>query len=456
MRKMLLFLTASILVIFSTTVMAAKVHEYTLKNGLTILVKRDTRAPIVVSQLWYKVGSSYEPQGITGISHALEHMMFEGTKQISGQAFTRMIVKVGGTQNAMTSRDYTVYFEKLPVKELGMAMRLEADRMQHLAMTQKSFAKEMQVVKEERRLRVEDKPQSLTYERFLATAFVSSPYHHMPIGWMDDLNNMKLAALKKWYQTWYAPNNAILVVVGDIEPHNVFALAKHYFGDIPKKTLPQPLSDKEVKPLGMREVDVNIPAKLPWLAMGYLVPSLATVNKDVSWKPYALTVLGAVLDGGQSARLPAKLVRKDALATDVSVDYDITSRLKSLFVIAGTPAQGHTLTQLQKAFLAQVKALQTTPITAQELARVKAQVVAQKVFSEDSQFYQGMMLGHLAAVNLPYQIAGDYVKNIDKVTPQQVQEVAKEFLTKQRLTIGRLIPQPIDQKNNTQTQSTNG
>lgn len=257
MRRILVLALAIGSVIFSPTSMASEVHDYTLNNGLQLLVKVDQRAPVVVSQLWYKVGSSYEPEGLTGISHALEHMMFEGTKTISGKEFSNLITDVGGSQNAMTARDFTMYFEKIPVKELGLVFRLEADRMQHLAMTEKSFQKEMQVVKEERRMRVEDNPQSKTYERFLATAYATSSYHHLPIGWMQDLNNMSLGELQKWYQQWYAPNNATLVVVGDVKPKKVLALAEHYFGSIPRKVLPHALAAKELTPVGAKEVDVG-------------------------------------------------------------------------------------------------------------------------------------------------------------------------------------------------------
>ncbi len=435
------FFTGLIIVLISFISLpsfASKVHEYRLDNGLMLLVKRDTRAPVVVSQVWYKVGSSYEPLGLTGISHALEHMMFEGTRNVDGKAFTKAIGQVGGSFNAATSRDYTVYFEKLPAKNLNIAFRLEADRMQHLLMTKKRFKKEIEVVKEERRMRVEDNPQSLTYERFLAAAFISSPYHHMTVGWMEDLNHMKLVDLRNWYEHWYAPGNAIVVVDGDVSPKAVYELAKQTFGKVPARRVPKIALDKEVNPLGRRSLDVNVSAKLPWLAMGYLVPTLTTAKHK--WQAYALDVLAGVLDGGRSARLPRKLVREEEIATDIGLDYSIADRLQTQFVLAGTPAQGHSSIQLEKAILAQIHALQTKPVSAAELARVKAQVVAQKIFSQDSQSEQANTLGRLEVVGLPYKLAGSYVKHIEAVTAAQVQAVAKTFLTEERLTVANLIP----------------
>ncbi|MEW8429094.1 MAG: insulinase family protein, partial [gamma proteobacterium symbiont of Ctena orbiculata] len=202
----------------------ANVVEHRLDNGMKVIVKQDRRAPIAVSQVWYKVGSSYESGGITGISHVLEHMMFKGTKNHPPGEFSRIIAANGGDENAFTGRDYTAYFQTMASDRLEVSFELEADRMRNLLLLDAEFAKEVEVVKEERRMRTEDKPQSLTYERFVAGAYESSPYRTPVIGWMADLDALEVDDLKVWYRKWYAPNNATLVVVGDVEPERVIQL----------------------------------------------------------------------------------------------------------------------------------------------------------------------------------------------------------------------------------------
>src|SRR5688572_20207725 len=197
------------------------VHEYELKNGMKVLVKPDHRAPVVVVQVWYKIGSADEHSGITGISHVLEHMMFKGTKRYPAGQFSAIIAANGGEENAFTSRDYTAYFELLEKSRLKIALELEADRMRNLALRNDAFLKELEVVKEERRLRTEDDPTALTYEQLNATAFNHSPYQQPIIGWMSDLDSLTIGDVRRWYDTWYAPNNATLVIAGDVQPEAV-------------------------------------------------------------------------------------------------------------------------------------------------------------------------------------------------------------------------------------------
>ena len=233
-------LLALVLSLCSAAALAAgAVHEYQLDNGLKLIVKEDHRAPVMVSQVWYKVGSSYEHDGITGVSHVLEHMMFKGTSAHPAGEFSRIIAENGGSENAFTSRDYTAYFQTMEKSRLPVSFELEADRMRNLVIPEQEFLKEVQVVMEERRMRTEDNPQSLTYEQFNATAYVNSPYRIPVIGWMDDLESMHVEDLKSWYRKWYAPNNATVVVVGDVDPDQVYALAKKYFG---------PLKPSEIEP----------------------------------------------------------------------------------------------------------------------------------------------------------------------------------------------------------------
>lgn len=418
------------------------VHEYTLPNGLTIIVKEDHRAPMAVVQVWYKVGSSYEATGTTGISHALEHMMFEGSKNYPDDSYTNLVSANGGQINAMTTNDYTFYYQMIAADKIPLAFQLEADRMQNLTLSPEVFAKEIEVVKEERRMRIDNDPQNQTYVRFNAAAFISSPYHVPTIGWMDDLNHMTVQDLRDWYNEWYAPNNAILIVVGDVDPNAVYRLAQQYFGPIQPKVLPKLLPTADQTPLGMRYVNVTIPAKLPWLLMGYNVPSL--VNMQQKWQAYALVVLSNILAGNESSRLNANLIRGQQIATDADSDYEIYSRLPTVFLIAATPNQGHSNKELEKAILTEIKQLQTTPVSEQELTRIKNQIIAQKVFADDSASTQGTDIGEVMSVGLPWQEIDNYNTQIEAITAAQIQAVAKMYLIPDRLTVATLSPLPLN------------
>ncbi|WP_455197976.1 M16 family metallopeptidase, partial [Kaarinaea lacus] len=283
------------------------VHEYRLANGLKILVKEDHRAPVVVSQIWYKAGSSYEHNGSTGVAHVLEHMMFKGTQKLGPNEFSKIISANGGRENAFTGKDYTAYFQQLEKSRLPISFELEADRMANLKLRAEDFEKEVKVVMEERRMRTDDKPRSLTYEHFIATAFVNSPYHHPIIGWMNDLENMTVDDMRQWYSNWYAPNNATLVVVGDVDPQQVLTLAREHYGKIPPGKVPDIKPQQEVEQNGIRRIVVKEPAQLSYLLMGYKVPVLKTAEND--WEPYALEMLAHVLDGSDSSRFNRELIR---------------------------------------------------------------------------------------------------------------------------------------------------
>jgi zinc protease len=418
------------------------VHEYRLDNGLKLIVKEDHRAPVMVSQVWYKVGSSYEHDGVTGLSHVLEHMMFKGTEAHPAGEFSEIISENGGTENAFTSRDYTAYFQTMEASRLPVSFELESDRMRNLLLPPKEFDKELQVVMEERRMRTDDNPQSLTYEQFNATAFASSPYRIPVIGWMGDLKSMVVGDLRRWYEQWYAPNNAVVVVVGDVDPQEVLRLAKRYFGPLKPSEIPETKPRKEVRQYGTKEIVVNRPAKLPYLIMGYKVPVVLTAEQD--WEPYALEVLASILDGGDSARLARELVRGSSVAASAGASYDAFDRMESLFLFSGTPSNDHTVADLQAALREQIRRLQEEPISEVELERVKAQLRADKVFELDSIFYQAMQIGMLEAAGLSWKDADRYLPRIEAVTAEQVQAVAEKYLVDERLTVAELAPQPID------------
>jgi len=436
---------ALVVTLFTAAAHAAQpVHEYSLDNGLKLIVKEDHRAPVMVSQVWYKVGSSYEHDGITGLSHVLEHMMFKGTEAHPAGEFSKIISENGGRENAFTSQDYTAYFQTMEASRLPVSFELESDRMRNLALPPKEFKKEVQVVMEERRMRTDDNPQSLTYEQFNATAFASSPYRIPTIGWMGDLKTMAVGDLRNWYEKWYAPNNAVVVVVGDVDPDAVYRLAKKYFGPLKPSDIVKPKPRLEVPQFGPKRIVVERPAKLPYLIMGYKAPVALTAAQN--WEPYALEVLASILDGGDSARLASQVVRGSQVAASASASYDAFDRLETLFLFSGTPANGHSVADLQKALLAQIRQLQDKPVSAEELERVKAQIRADKVFEQDSIFYQAMQIGMLETVGLSWKDADQYLPRIEAVTAEQVQEVARKYLVEDQLTVAQLSPQPIDPK----------
>lgn len=421
-----------------------QVHETTLSNGMKVLVKEDHRAPVVVSQVWYKVGSSYEDNGITGVSHVLEHMMFKGTEKHGAGEFSRIIAENGGSENAFTGRDYTAYFQQLEKSRLPISFQLEADRMRNLTLPQEEFSKEVEVVMEERRLRTEDNPRALTVEQFYATAFVSSPYHNPIIGWMNDLKNLNVDDLKTWYGRWYAPNNATLVVVGDVEAQAVFELAEQYFGKLTPSEVRTLKPRPEIPQLGGRSITVKAPAKLPYMLMGYKVPVVNTATEE--WEPYALEMLAGILSGSGSARFPRELVREKQIAAGVTAGYDLFARQEDLFVIDATPAEGHSIEELRSAIEEQIARIKAEVVSEEELARIKAQVVAHKVYEQDSVFYQAMQMGLLETVGLGWEKLDEYPDRIRAVTAEQVQAVARKYLVNDSLTVAILEPQSLTDK----------
>lgn len=418
-------------------------HEFKLDNGLKIVVQEDHRSPVVVSQVWYRAGSIDEVNGTTGVAHVLEHMMFKGTRNVPAGHFSRIVASAGGKENAFTSRDYTVYFQQLEKSRLELSMKLEADRMANLRLTDKEFAKEIQVVMEERRWRTDDKPQALVNEQFMSTAFQAHPYARPVIGWMTDLEQMTGADARAWYKGWYAPNNATLVVVGDVDPKQVFKQARKYFGPLKAHQLPIRKTQTEPEQKGERRVTVKAPAKLPYLIMGYPAPSLRDAELD--WEPYALEILTGVLDGNAASRLNRNLVRHDRLAVDISAGYDMINRGPSMFTFEGTPSEGSTVADLENAIRGEIENLKVNGVTEDELQRVKAQVISADVYQRDSMFYQAMQIGMMESTGLSWKALDEYPKRLQAVTAEQVQAVARKYLDDDKLTVATLDPQPFNE-----------
>ena len=430
----------------------AEIQEFKLANGMKVIVQEDHRAPVVVSQVWYRAGALDEVNGKTGVAHVLEHMMFKGTRKVKSGQFSRKIAAAGGKENAFTGQDYTCYFQQLEKSHLPLSMKLEADRMANLVITDEEFAKEIRVVMEERRWRTEDKPQSRVNEQFQSTAFKAHPYARPVVGWMNDLENMTAADAREWYRTWYAPNNATLVVVGDVKTAEVLKLAKQYFGPLKPRILPMRKPQTEPPQMGERRLVVKAPGKLPYLAMGFHTPTLVgpelssgAITPEQAWEPYALDVLAGVLSGNDSARLNQKLVRETSVALDVGAGYDSTSRgRQALFELVATPAEGKTVADVEAALIAEIERIKTGGVTQQELDRVKAAVIAADVYQRDSMFYQAMQIGQLETMNYSWRLLKDYPEKLKAVTSEQIQAVAKKYLIKDNMTVATLDPQPID------------
>ena len=413
-------------------------HEYMLDNGLKLIVREDHRSPIVVTQVWYKVGSSYEPNGITGISHALEHMMFRGTTKHPNDEFSRLIATGGGHHNAFTTQDFTAYFQELDAERLKLCFELEADRMANLTIPEDAFKQELKVVMEERRLRTDDNPESLTREQLYAAAHISNPYHHRVIGWINDIENLTVDDLRTWYKTWYGPNNAIVVVVGDVNPEAVYQLEKTYFGPLKSITIPTLKPRQEVRSLGKRHIQVNANATVPQLFMSYNVPSM--IKTASPEEPYALLVLLMALDGGNSSRFSKHLIRDQALISRVYSSYNPFSLHETLIEFSATPTLNHTLAEVETAFLQQFEQLKTLPISDAELNRIKVNAIAEHTYAKDSMSDQAILLGSLESVGLSWKLADTFSDQIQKITAEDIQKVAKKYLTQERLTTAELIP----------------
>lgn len=413
-----------------------------LANGLRVIVKTDRRAPVVVSMVWYRIGSIDEQNGATGVAHVLEHMMFKGSKAVAPGEFSRLIAAAGGRENAFTSRDYTGYFQTLHKSALPLSFRLEADRMANLVLSPEEFAKELKVVMEERRLRTDDRPQSIVYERLMAVALAAHPYRNPIIGWMNDLENLSVADTRAFYDRWYAPNNATVVVVGDVAPAEVFALAEKYFGVLPRKNLPPRKPQDEPPQLGLKRLSVKAPAELPYVLMAYRVPGLRKPAED--WEPYALDMLESILSGNDAARLPRTLVKTDQVATAAGANYDGVARGPAFFYLSGSPVAGRSAEQLEQSLRREVKRVGDEGVTEEELNRVKAQVIAAQVYQRDSMFAQARQIGSMETTGFSYRDLDLYIEKLKQVTAEQVREVTRKYLIDDMLTVAYLDPQPLE------------
>ena len=412
-----------------------QVFETVLSNGLKVILLENHKAPLTTFQVWYRVGSRNEAWEKTGISHMLEHMMFKGTEKVGPEEYSRIIQENGGNNNAFTSRDYTAYFATLNSDRVQVVMDLESDRMQNLVLREEDFKTERMVVMEERRLRTEDNPISYLHEQLEATAFQIQPYHWPIIGWMEDLARLTLEDLKTHYKTYYNPVSAFLVVVGDFKREDLLPKIEKAFGSIRKGIDPDQKKALEPEQTGERRVTLKKEAQLPYLAMGYRVPNLREPDS------YALEVMATILSEGKSSRLHQSLVREKRLVFSADADYSLLSRDPSLFYLAANPLPGKDVSEIEKALDQEVERLQKEPVGERELEKAKNQLEASFVFAQDSLFYQAMLLARYE-ISSGWRALDDYLPSIRKVSPEDIQRVAKRYLVPEYRTVGVLIPLP--------------
>lgn len=437
----------------STSAEAARVQQFTLANGLTLIVKPDRRAPTAVHMLWVRVGAMDEVDGTSGVAHVLEHMMFKGTPSVPAGEFSRRVAAMGGRENAFTSRDYTGFYQMVPAQRLEDVMRLESDRFAHNQWTDEAFKKEIEVVKEERRLRTEDNPLALMNEALNATVFEASPYRRPIVGWMSDLQALTPDDARTFYRRWYVPANAAVVVAGDVDVAKVRALAEKYYGSLSGRPVPERKPRVEPLQAGIKRIVFKAPAEQANVALAFKVPSLQWQDgSQGDADALALTVLAAVLDGYQGARLERALTQgPDHVADSAGADNGLWGRGPQLFMLMGVPTQGKTADQVEQALRAQVQRVASEGVTDAELARVKTQWVASEVYKRDSLFNQARELGTQWAQGLPVDAGDVLVQRLRAVTADQVKAVATQYFGDDQLTVAQLAPQPPDKNRKPRT-----
>ena len=434
----------------------APLEQFTLANGLTVIVKPDHRAPTVAHMLWVRVGSMDEVDGTSGVAHALEHMMFKGTPTLKPGEFSRRVAALGGQENAFTSKDNTGYYQQIPAGKLEDVMRLESDRFAHNQWSDDEFKREIEVVKEERRMRTEESPRAMLHEQSTAMTFVASPYRRPVVGWMSDLDAMTPGDVRSFYQRWYVPANAALVVAGDVELAQVKKLAEKYYGGIAARPVPVRKPRSEPEQAGLRRLDFKAPASQAYVDMAFKVPRLEAVDlaqgstaasptAASSREALALTVLAAILDGYSGARLERALVQGEGRVADsAGASSGLVGRGPQLFVLDGVPADGKTAQQVADALRQQVALIARGGVSEAELQRVKTQWVASETYKLDSVFSQARELGSNWVQGLPLDASSHMIASLRTITAGEVQAVAAKYFGDDEMTMATLLPQPMD------------
>jgi len=447
MKRILSLVFCAFLVLPAAAQGPAKAEQFTLANGMTLIVAPDRRAPTAVHMVWVRVGAMDEVDGTTGVAHVLEHMMFKGTRKLKPGEFSRRVAALGGRENAFTNQDYTGYYQQIPAARLRDVMRLEADRFANNHWSDAEFRKELEVVKEERRMRTEDNPRALLSESLNAATFQASPYRRPVVGWMSDLDAMTPDDARAFYRHWYVPANAAVVVAGDVDVQQVRRLAEQTYGRIPARAVPARKPRSEPLQAGLRRIEVKAPAEQAYVALAFKVPGLQSLDQPTAQDDdaLALTVLAAVLDGYSGARLERALTQgPDRVADGAGASNGLAGRGPQLFVLDGVPIKGKTTAQVEAALREQVARVAREGISAAELERVKTQWVASEVYKRDSLMYQAQELGSHWVQGLPLDTNERLLARLRAITAEQVQAVAARYFGDDQLTVGQLLPQPLD------------
>ncbi|GAB3363053.1 MULTISPECIES: M16 family metallopeptidase [Giesbergeria] len=439
-------LSAAIAESAKTATTASGVQQFTLRNGMTLIVQADRRAPTALHMVWLRVGAMDEVDGTSGVAHVLEHMMFKGSAKVAPGDFSRRVAALGGQENAFTSRDYTGYYQQIPSDKLAAVMQLEADRFAHNQWPDKEFRKEVEVVKEERRLRTEDKPRALLMEQLYATAFHASPYRRPIIGWMSDLESLTANDVRQFHRQWYVPANAAVVVVGDVDVQQVRQLAEKTYGRIPPRAIPARKPRTEPAQQGLRRIEVKAPAEQGYVALGFKVPSLRQLQTmtDSDRDALALIVLSALLSGYDGARLERALSQGPQRVADATHSgADVMGRGPGMFLLMGVPSQGKSAQQVEEALRAEITRVARDGVNRAELERVKTQWMASTIYERDSLQSRAQDLGSSWVQGLPLDAEDQLLALLRTVTPEQVQAVAHRYFGDEQLTVATLVPQPL-------------
>lgn len=424
------------------------IHQYTLDNGLKVVIKEDKRAPVVMTQIWYKVGSNDEPIGKGGISHFLEHLMFKDTPKVSGDEFSRLISHYGGSNNAFTNQDVTVYYELLPANRYAMALELEANRMQNLLFDPEQIASERQVVLEERRVRTDDNPNAKAFEDIQAFFYGDTPRGRPVIGSVTDINNITLEDLQSWYRTWYTPSNATIVLVGDVNKEDALTHIKKYFGhikghDVPKR---KPAQFLHADDMSLAQTNSNTPKHLsskqavqvPSVLLIWQAPSLNSLKHTNQNTPsmrrelLALGLVNDILSGGDSSRFATNLIKKELVNTAYSY-YDSSGFGDSVFMIGATPKHGVSLDETKQLLLDELNRTLNSDIQDDELKRSYVGVKTSLVFGADGVTGQANLLGSMSVSDIAFDYLKEEFATMKTITADEIKKAGKKYLTPERM-----------------------
>jgi zinc protease len=417
---------------------APSVQQFTLDNGMLVVVVPDHRTPVVTHMLWYRIGAADEPYGKSGIAHFLEHLMFKGTAKNPAGHFSQRIAAVGGQENAFTSYDYTGYYQRVSRENLGAMMEFEADRMTGLVLAEDVIASERNVILEERNQRIDNEPSARLSEQVQAAQYLNHPYHRPSIGWRHEMETLNREDALSFYGRYYQPDNAFLIIAGDVTLDEVKALAEKTYGKIEKRTPLGPRIRPSEPPqiVERRLTFADLRVTQPSLQRSYLVPSFTTAKSN---EGDALEMLAYVLGGGANSRLYRSLVIEKRLATNVGSWYQGTSLDVTRFGIYGTAAAGVPLEKVEAAIDAEIEALLDTGPTAEELERSKSRLIADFVYAQDNQSRLVQLYGAALATGLTVKSVLERPERLRAVTAEQVRDVARRYLEKRHSVTGYLV-----------------